>query len=214
MSGQRFLFLLLKGFCFLIPGCSSLVPAPVGDETNITYSIKDEFGTRSLCTLRFLKGPRGLLELVVTERDTLKDSSGVSRGKNPGLFDTTEPVVSPDADGRILASRFLKRRGGSRLVLNEFGPPWLPSYQLTRGRRFDLGMRFGAAIVDSIVIWRNKILWVVSLGGRRARFRGPAITALQPEFLVCCKVINASTRYYSPDSVATLILSATNIPGI
>lgn len=39
---------LLLCFLSLLPGCSFLTPAPINDETRITYVIKDEFNTRSV----------------------------------------------------------------------------------------------------------------------------------------------------------------------
>jgi len=205
--------LLLFFLSLLTLHCSSLTPAPVSDETCLTYSIKDEFNTASICSLCFKKGPRGLLELIVTQRDTVRGAPS-PREKSPGLFDTTEPVVSPDADGRVLASRFLKRRGGARLVLNEFGPPWLPPYQLTRGHRFDLGARFGTAVVDTVLTWRGKKVCVVTIGGKESTISGTCYYSAATGILFNSRVINSSTRYYSPDSVATLVLSASNIPGI
>lgn len=199
--------------CLLLPGCSSLTPAPINDETCLTYSIKDEFNMTSVCTLCFTKGPRGLLELVVTQRDTVMGASAL-REKKPGLFDTTEPVVKPDPDGKILTSRFLKRRGGQRLLLNEFGPLWLPPYQLTVHRRFDLGARFGAAVVDTVLTWRNKKVCIVTIGGKESTISGTGYYSVSTGILFSSRVINSSTRYYSPDSIATLILSASNIPGI
>lgn len=205
--------LLLLSLCLFLPQCSSLTPAPVSDETQITYTIKDEFNTRSVCTLRFKKGPRGLLELVVSQRDTIRESFARSE-KNIGLFDTAEPVVAPDPDGKIVTSRFLKRRGGLRLVLTEFGPPWLPPYQLTLYHRFDLGARFGTAVADTIITWHGKKLCVVTLGGKQSTISGTSYYSVASGMLFSSRVTNSSTRYYSPDSVATIMLSSSNIPGI
>lgn len=205
--------LLCAVVCLLMPQCSFLDPAPVDDGTVIAYSIRDEFGTRSVCTLRFGKAPRGLLELMVDRRDSVEIPSVSHRG-TPGLFDTLEPVVTPDGNGRILVSRFLKRRGGHRLVLNEFGPPWLPPCQLTTSRRFELGPRFGAAIVDTIVLWRNRKVCVITIGGRESTIAGTSYYSAATGVLLKSSIVNSSTRYFSPDSSAGLVLSGSNIPGI
>jgi hypothetical protein len=212
-SNHRRVLFCLTLWQFLLPGCSSLAPSPVGDETRITYTIKDEFNTRSVCTLRFIKGPRGLLEVVVSQQDSVRDPSAQD-GKPPGLFDTTEPVVKPDPNGKILTSRFLRRNGGSRLMLTEFGPLWLPPYQLTPGQRFDLGTRFGAAVVDTIITWHGKKLCVVDLGGKQSTISGTSYYGVASGMLFSSRVTNSSTRYYSPDSIATIMFSSSNIPGI
>lgn len=212
MVKKRFSYCLGVLICLFVPRCSFLVPAPVDEGTFITYSVKDEFNTRSVCTLRFKKGPRGLL--VVSPNEYVTAAAKQPRGSGFGAFDTLEPAITPDDNGKVLMSRFFKRRGGSRLVLNEFGPPWLPPGLLTPGHRFELGVRFGAAIVDTIAMVSGKKVCVVKIGGRETVISGINYYSMATGILFRSRVVNGSTRYYSPDSTAELVLQSTNIRGM
>jgi hypothetical protein len=208
---RRTNFIIGGCWYLLLLHCSFLKPAPVDCGTSVIYIIRDEFGKKSVCTLRFKKARQGLLALTVDQRDS---AASLPKNGGFGLFDTIEPVIAPDENGAILVSRFLRRKGGERLALSEFGPPWLPPYQLTSHRRIALGARFGAATVDSVFMWRNNRLCTVRIGNDKSTISGTSYYNASTGLLLSGAVVNSSTRYYSPDSTARIQIASSNIPGL
>jgi hypothetical protein len=188
-------------------GCSLLEIAPVDDGSYLTYTVTDTFGGTYPCTLHFKRAQRGLLEVTI-EQPTVKVSGDDEDEAAP---EERPLLISPDDDGKILVSRFLKRRGGMPLSLAEYGPVWLQPHSLKPGDTTGADLR----ITGKIDKWHGQEVCVVELTGMQTVIRGTWYYSTKTGILIGCEQGDLAEDLLNPGGKpAGILLTESNISGL
>jgi len=188
-------------------GCSLLEIAPVDDGSYLVYIVTDKFGGNYPCTLHFKRAQRGLLEVTV-EQPSVKVSGddGAEAGHEDLPF-----LITPDDDGKILVSRFLKRRGGMPLSLADYGPVWLQPHTLKPGDTTGADLR----ITGKIDKWHGQEVCVVEMNGLQSVVRGTWYYSVKTGILIGCEQGTIVSDLLKPSGKpAGILLTQSNIPGL
>lgn len=215
MTSLRCLIRLPLAACFSLgmatAGCSFLEIAPVNDGSYLHYTVTDIYGGNYTCTLHFKRAQRGLLEVTV-EQPSVKVSASGRAGAGP---EERPSLISPDDDGKILVSRFLKRRGGMPLSLADYGSVWLQPRTMKPGSQTGVDLAFGTGMTDKIDKWHGQEVYVVEMNGVQGTVRGTWYYSTKTGILIGCELGDLVSDFIKPNAKpAGILLTESNIPAL
>jgi hypothetical protein len=206
------------GALLLPVGCSFIQIAPLDEGSYLEYRTTDYDGEASTCSLQFKDGGRNLLEIVLGDKDgnpmvTPKEGDGDDEDFS-SLHTRYATLIFPDDNGKILVSRFMKRRSGMRCSLGEFGPLWLPPNILRSSKSLGFCDGFDSATVEGAGEWRGKRVVTVKASRREGAETKTWYYGEATGILVGCEITSTREEYSGSPQTALLVLDRSNIVGL
>ena len=200
MRGKSLLFFAVL-LILISGGCAYLTPAPIEDGSYLTYEYELPAsyigeGYRFRFTITFTEAKRGKYEVTV----------GCSDQQLAGK------IIKPHKkDGKIFVNRAMQRRGRKLLLLEDFGPLWVPPSAQVEGSGEGIDLIFFGRTTDEITQWNKWRVYVINASIFRGALSGTWYYDTKTGFLVgfTSKTI-AMSDYEAP----RLILISTNIANL
>lgn len=191
-----FLFFILT---IMVIECSFSKPAPLKDGIHLRYKFKGmEEG--HFCDLIFTKISNGNFEVTVDV---------------PEEYILSEHFVKPhEKDGKIIVNKFMKRRSGKPLQIGTYGPLWLPSHKMEKGKNIGVDLIVGGMVSDKVENWNGWKVYIVEASAFRGAVSQTWYYEVETGFLVGSNAKTVISEMLSTDESPTMILADSNIDGL
>ncbi|MFQ5952037.1 MAG: hypothetical protein ACE5JK_01350 [Candidatus Omnitrophota bacterium] len=194
---KKFLLILLTFSLSVFAGCVSFAPAPIKDGAYLKYELRSKDFTGS-CKIVFKQVNNTYFEVIADDPD--------------GLLG--RPFAKPNRrDGKVMVNRWMKRRGGRPLELEQLGPIWVPPAERARGGRAGIDLVFSGTFEDEITQWKGWEVYKVTATIFRGAFSGTWYYDRTTGFLVGHERKTVATSFFTK-TPPYFILIDSNIEGL
>jgi hypothetical protein len=133
---------------------------------------------------------------------------------SPSIPEPTRLSINADENGKVIVSRFLKRRGGERLSFHNFGPLWLPPVLFVPQATIDLGIFFSKATVGDKCVWNKRQAYRIIIDEKERETNGTLYYSVALGILIGAEIQNPSMYSDGASQKTVLELSGSNISGL